>query len=473
MLEYSLLLSALLFAPSCASTSEGPEWGGFRGNNGSGVCASGSLPDKLDPESNLIWRTEIPAGYSSPTVAGSRLFVTAAENGALSTWCLDRDNGEVIWKQSFEYEGERPGANSPAAPSPVTDGERVYCVFHHYGVVVYDVEGEELWKKPMGPFRIPHGMSTSPIVHDGQLILLADQDAGSFLASWDAASGEENWRVEREGVTHGYSTPSLYVPDAGPAQVVVSGSFQLSAYSAEDGTKLWWMDGSAWQAKCVPVIAGDMAIVNAYMLSTSEFGLPRMGPWEDALAERDANKNGTLERSEWEHPTLQQIWFIFDLDDDEVLDAEDYAFLQAAGSSTGGLFAVRLGGEGDITESHVAWKYGDRRGLPDIPSPVVLDGVVYMIKEGGLFTAVDVASGEKLKDGRVGESDRYYASPVAAGGRILTASVGGQLAVIEAGPEWEVLSVTSLDEEVWSTPAIAGTQVFVRSQTAIYCFEDA
>jgi len=136
-----------------------------------------------------------------------------------------------------------------------------------------------------------------------------------------------------------------------------------------------------------------------------------------------------------------------------------------------GMYFVRVT-QGNVTESHVKWKYDDRRGLPDCPSPLFLDGHLYVIKEGGLFTAFDGESGEVVKQGRVGDPDRYFASPVAAAGRIVTASVSGQVAVVSSGPEWEVLSVHDLQEDIWSTPAIADGQVFVRTGKALYCFED-
>ena len=137
-----------------------------------------------------------------------------------------------------------------------------------------------------------------------------------------------------------------------------------------------------------------------------------------------------------------------------------------------GLFAIELGGTGDITEKAVKWKYDKRRGLPHIPSPLFLDGVIYAVKEGGIFTAFDAETGEVVKSGRVGEPDAYYASPIAAGGKIITASQSGHLTVIRAGREWEQISSHHLGEEVWSTPAIAGKQVFVRSLEALYCFQD-
>ncbi|MCZ6597964.1 MAG: PQQ-binding-like beta-propeller repeat protein [Planctomycetota bacterium] len=453
------------------SPGDTPEWGGFRGSNGSGVAESASIPDALDPEGNVLWRVEVPGGYSSPIVSGDRVFLTATEGKRLLTLCLDRATGEIRWERELEFDGKRPGGNSSASPTPATDGERVYAVFHSVGLIAYDFEGEELWRKTMG-FNLPHGMATSPVVHGDVVVLLVDQDTEAHLIALDKVTGEERWKALRPGVTHSYSTPAIYEPEEGPAQVIVSGSLQISGYSLVDGEKLWWVGGSAWQTKCVPVIAGDTCFVNAYMVPSAEFGIPKFTEtWEEVLAERDEDGDGKIARDEWDHGMLQMAWFIYDLDNDDLLDEKDYAFLQTSGTATGGLFAIRLGGRGNVSESHVRWKYDDRRGLPDVPTPIYYQDALVMIKEGGILSSFDPENGEVVKQGRVGDPDQYFASPVAADGKIILASVSGQLAVVSGGREWEVLSVNTLDEDVWSTPAIAGDQVFVRSQDALYCFQ--
>ncbi len=471
-LRFSWLFAcAIPFAQALPAQNDKPEWGGFRGNNSAGIAADAQLPDVLDTESNLLWRTEIPRGYSSPTVCGTRVFVTGADEEQLSTLCLDRSSGEVLWTASLPYDGKRPGANSPAAPTAVTDGERVYSLFHHAGLIAYDMQGEELWRKDLGEFNIPHGLATSPLVHEGLLIQMIDQDTGSFLVGIDAKTGEERWRTERNNVTHSYSTPTLYSPEEGEAQVIVSGSFQIAGYSLRDGSKLWWVDGGAWQTKAVPVVVGDLCIVNSFMLSTSEMGIPKFsGTFEELLELRDENGNELIDREEWDHDLIQQIWFILDLNGDNMLDSADWNYALATTRALGGLFAIQLGGNGNVTDTHVRWFEDNKRGLPDIPSPLVLDGTVYMIKRGGIFTALNAETGELIQQGRVGESDAYYASPVAAGSRILLASQSGQLLLLDAEDGWKEVSVGSVDEEVWSTPAIAGRNVLVRSQAALYCF---
>lgn len=468
--------SAAFFAASlirlAAPAGDAPEWSGFRGNNGTGVGDAQGLPQALGEE-QIAWRTEVPGGYSSPVVAGKHVVLTASDGNDLLTITLDRGTGEVRWDRTLEFDGKRPGANSPAAPTPVTDGERVYVLFHHVGLVAYDFEGTELWRKALGPFNIPHGMSASPLLHGDLLIVLVDQDQGAYLVAFDKKTGAERWKVERKGVVHGYATPAIFQPAEGPAQLVVSGSLQIGGYSLADGAKLWWVDGSGWQIKCVPAVSGDVAFINGYMPSSSEFGMPRTAAsWEAALEEHDANADGKIGKDEWTDPGVRQVWFIFDQNDDGVFQREDFEFLQTSVTRTGALFAIKLGGKGDVTGSNLLWTYDDRRGLPDAPSPLAYGEELYLIKDGSLLTALDAKSGAVVKQGRVGESDDYFASPVAADGKVILAGQSGQLAVVRAGRDWEVLSVNNLEEELWSTPALAGDQVFVRTQAALYCFEE-
>lgn len=472
---HSLHLGLLL--PFLAG-GEAPQWGGFRGNNGSGVGAAVGLPEALDPEGTLMWRSEIPSGYSSPVVAGKNLFVTGAVStaagrtlsGKLSTVCLDALTGEPRWKKELDFSGPRPGQNSPAAPSPATDGEVVVVLFHHVGLLAYDMSGKELWKQAIGPFNIPHGMSTSPLLFGELVILQVDQDGGAYLVAYDKRTGAERWKVARPGVSHSYATPAIYQPEGGPAQIVVSGTFQAAAYSVTDGAKLWWMDGMAWQTKSVPLFAKGRCYLNSFMPSPSEMQYPS---FSGTFAERDADKDGKVAKSEYGDEQLHQIWFLFDQDRDEFLTESEWAFALASNTANGGLFAIELGGKGDLTGSHVKWKTDERRSLSDVTTPVVVGDALFTIQEGGVLTSLDLESGKVIKQERVGQPDGYFASPVAADGKLYLASQSGILTVVKAAPEWEELASHALeDEEVWATPAIAGKAVYVRGKGALYCFEN-
>jgi outer membrane protein assembly factor BamB len=448
------------------------------------VCTTGTLPLRLDPATNLLWKTPLPPAYSSPVLNGDALVVTAAEDLDLATICLDQESGALRWRTPAPRPLEAPprGPNSAASPSPACDGRNVYVLFQHFGLVSYDDAGRERWTLPLEPLNIPYGVGTSPLVHEGLLILQCDQDTNSYLLGVDAESGQERWRTRRPGFTHGFSTPVIWRPQGAggqaptietPAHIVTSGSYQVVGYSSQTGERLWWMTGMAWQAKSVPLVEGNTLYVHSWMAAPSEFGIKSVtAPWDEAVKQYDADSSGGLSKAELADLGMERLWFLFDLDKDGALDAEEWGYLLARGTSQNGLYAIRLGAAGDLAAEQVLWRYG--RALPNIPSPLLHEGVLYVLKEGGILTALDPETGDVHKSERIeGAEDDYFASPVAAGGRILTASHEGRLAVIMAGAQWEVLSVSELGEEIWATPALAPGRVFVRTQKAMYCFTDA
>jgi outer membrane protein assembly factor BamB len=298
-----------------------------------------------------------------------------------------------------------------------------------------------------------------------------DQDSGSYVTAFDKKTGDRRWRVDRPGQTHGYGSPALWIPEDGPAQVILSGAMRISGHSLVDGKMLWWVDGSAQQPMTSPIVRDGLCIVCAYSGPSTEAGLPKLiGSFEDALVERDANGDGLLGPDEFENAMLKMAFFVFDLDDDGFFDERDWDYIVTSCGPTGGLFAIELGGKGDVTESHVLWKYDGRRGLAEAASPLLLEDRIFLLKSGGLLSTFDLATGDIDRMERVGSPDQYWASPVVADGKMYLASLTGQLTVLTASKEWEVLSSTDLGEQTWSTPAIAGDQILVRTQKALYCF---
>jgi outer membrane protein assembly factor BamB len=459
---------------TCALVGIGhAQWQGFRGPNGTGVSTASGLPDSLDPEHNIAWRTEIPKGYSSPIMLGDRVFLTAFEAKKCFTLALDRNSGEVLWKAEApsEVPANRRTPNSPVSSTPATDGERVYVAYECYGLVAYDLEGKEVWKKELAPFNIPHGLATSPVIEAGLVIMLADQDTNSYLLALDAKTGAEKWKTPRPGFLHGYSTPAIYHPAEGPTEVIVSGSYDVVGYSAASGEKLWWASGMCWQAKTLPLIEKDVVYVLSAMGGLAEFGGPKMpATWKELAEAEDADKNGLVGKEEWPEGGKNMLWFLLDMDNDDQFSEAEFDQAQLREHSPGGLFAIRLGGRGDVTKTHMLWKFDDARSLPDLPSPVVHDGVVYLFRDNGVLTTLDAADGKVLKNERAGGPDEYSASPVIGDGKIYCAGHSGQILVLRCGKTWELLSTTSLDEEIWATPAIADGQILVRTQDALYSF---
>lgn len=462
--------TVLLFT---ATLTFAAEWPRFRGPNGTGVASASGLPDELAPEKNVAWRTAIPNGYSSPVLSDASVYLTAWEGLKLYTFCIDRKTGKIRW-QTEAPKGlakEHKTVNTPVSPSPVTDGTNVYVFFDVFGLVSYDRNGKERWRHPLGPFTTPYGSGTSPVLAGRTLLLQVDQDVKSYLLAVDKDSGKELWRADRSHATHGFSTPVVYTPAKGSPEVIVSGAYELDGYDLKTGKKLWWVSGMAWEAKSVPVVSGDMLYVHSWMAAPSELGHKEVTlSWTEGLAAYDKNRNGAIDKDEYPDESLVKLWFLYDLDDNDTLDETDWQYLIARGKAKNGLYGVRLGGRGDVTTTHVVWRYD--KGLPNIPSPLLYKDVLYVLREGGILTSFNPKDGAVLKQGRVeGAVDQYFASPIAADGKVITASKDGKVAVIRPGAQWEVASVGDFKEEIWSTPAAAGNQIFIRTNKALYCLQ--
>lgn len=471
-----LFASSLLLTLSVLSGNEtDPSWGRFRGPNGSGVVNDfGALPDALGPEDHCIWRTELSAGYSSPVLTKSCVFVTRVDGVDLYSVCMDRFTGEILWETAAPKKLDAPhrNVNSPAASTPVTDGENLYVFFEKCGgLLSYDAEGKLRWSLEIGPFKSPYGMGTSPILAGDQIIMQCDHDAGSFLLAVNKDTGKETWRTDRPGTLHGFSSPILYSPEEGPEQLIVSSSYQAAGYSVENGEKLWWVGGLAWQAKSLPVLHGDKLFVHSWMASPTEFGVRKLTKtWEEALEEMDGDDNQEISKAEAEPLGVERVWFLYDMNADDIIDEEEWGYALSRTSAGNGLYAIQLGGKGELPAEAVLWKF--RRSLPNIPSPLIVDDLLYILKEGGILTSIDLEEGESVHSARIeGAQDTYYASPVAADNRIITASQEGRVAIIEAGPEWKILNVREFGEEIWATPAIDDGQVFIRTENALYGFD--
>ena len=187
---------------------------------------------EFGPDKNVIWKTELPFGHSSPALTRDRVFVTAARGTRLVTICLDRHTGKILW----EREAPRPRTekldtrNGPAGPTPATDGVSVYVFFADFGLLSYDMDGRERWRLALGPFNNLYGMGASPVLVDDKVLLACDQNTNSFLIAVGQADGRVRWKTPRVEAHSGHSTPILYTPTGGGrTQVIVPGSFLLTA----------------------------------------------------------------------------------------------------------------------------------------------------------------------------------------------------------------------------------------------------
>jgi FOG: WD40-like repeat len=187
----------------CAATlAHAEDWPQFRGPEGLGISNDKGLPVEVGPEKNVIWKTPLPPGHSSPILVGPRIFLTAYQGQTLLTMALDRATGKIsVAREPRPRSEEMQHTNSPASPTPVSDGRNVYVFFGDFGIICYGVDGDERWKAPLGPFNNVNGHGSSPVLLDGMLILICDQDTGSYLLALDKDTGKVRWRVERPEVT--------------------------------------------------------------------------------------------------------------------------------------------------------------------------------------------------------------------------------------------------------------------------------
>jgi hypothetical protein len=194
-----------LFLLSCScDAAVAQQWNRFRGPNGSGVSAATNLPVEFGPDSNVVWKTTLPPGHSSPTLTATRIFLTAhtkeKETYKLLVLCLDRASGKILWQREVPrlQKGRIQNVNGPASPSPVTDGTSVYVFFQEFGLLAYDADGTEKWRMPLGPFNIFYGFGASPILVDDKVILAVDQDLDAYLIAVDKKTGKILWKVARQ-----------------------------------------------------------------------------------------------------------------------------------------------------------------------------------------------------------------------------------------------------------------------------------
>jgi outer membrane protein assembly factor BamB len=394
----------------------------------------------------MRWKTELPGiALSSPVIWGKRVFVTTVVSEAADdtfrtglygdvdsivdqtehswqVWALDLHSGEVAWKQVASQGKPKVGRHlksSHANPTPVTDGEHLVVSFGSQGLYCYDLGGKLLWQRDLGVLRsgwfydpsYEWGFSSSPILHQGKVIVQVDVQDGSFVAAFDVRTGEPIWRTERDEIPT-WGTPAILPGRNGQPDEVVTNGPTIRGYNAATGEELWTLGPNAEVTVATPVIAGGLALVAA------------------------------------NYPPARPI------------------------------YAIRPGGRGDLTlaegetsSDQIAWSHP--RGGVYIPTPIAYDGVVYALNMNGRLSAYDLESGERIYRERVGQSDSFSGSSIAADGRLYFTTETGTTYVVRAGEPFELLATNEIDGVVMSTPALSDGVLVIRALGAVWGLGEA
>lgn len=401
----ALLAAGLLSLPASAQ-----EWTRFRGPNGTGISPAKGIPVKWT-EQDFRWRVPIPGeGHSQPVIWGDKLFLTSAVDLGKERLllCLDKNTGKEIWTKSFVLPTHRPGNKNAsfANSSPVVDAERVIACFvsrDHFFVKSFDHAGKELWSRDLGTFESQHGHGASPMIYENTVIVPNDQDGESFVVALDLKTGKNVWQTPRRSVKGGtaYATPVVHQRAEGPELLLMSQGHGISSLDPKTGTMNW--EAPVYDKRMISgaVVAGDIVIGSCGQ----------------------------------------------------------------GGGAGNYLTAVRLGGKGDVSKTHVA--YTLRQATPYATTPLYVDNRLYVVNDTGIASALDPATGKSIWSERL--RAEFFGSPVLIDGKIYAPSAQGQMIVLATGDKFEELARNPIGEGTRSTPCVDGGRLYVKTFTHLVC----
>jgi outer membrane protein assembly factor BamB/beta-lactamase superfamily II metal-dependent hydrolase len=401
-------LAVWLLAPAASVTARAEDWPEFRGPTGQGHSSERGLPFQWSESQNVLWKTRVEGlGWSSPVVAGGRVWLTSAVSGrgtSLRAIAFDADTGrELVNVEVFRINNVDPlnPKNSFASPTPIIDGDRIYVHFGADGTAALSDTGDILWKTRLA-YESMHGSGGSPVVYGDLLIFSCDGPDTAFVVALEKATGKTRWKTaRRRPYDQAYSTP-LLIRVGDEDQLVSVGAYRAAAYDPKTGQEIW------------------------------RVGYPVRFPEGFSNVLRPVYGHGLV--------------FI------------------SGGFNEPSFFAVRAGGRGDVTSSRVAWTL--TRGAPLTPSPLLVGDELYLVSDTGVATCLDARSGQALWQARLGGN--YSASPVFADGRIYVQSEEGITTVLAPGRTFQRLASNELDGAMLASMAVSNGSFFIRTHNNLY-----
>jgi outer membrane protein assembly factor BamB len=419
--------TCLGFSLSICSFSHAENWSQWRGNDLDNVSEETNLPTKWSAEENVLWRTPLPGpAGASPVVWEDQIFLTSVDGQDLLLICIGTD-GKKQWQQIVGKGNKdvRGDEGNSASPSPCTDGEAVYCLMGSGDMAAYSLAGKEIWKADMqeryGKFKIAFGMTATPVLHEDNIYVQLIHGEGNpetreaTIVALNKKTGETVWKTGRPSdaraeCEHSYASPTIY-DDGETAYLLTHGADYVVAQDLKTGEEIW---------RC-----GELNPKTNY------------------------------------NPTLRFVA--------SPVAAEGRIVVPSA--KNGPVFCIKPDAKGDITDKEDAFFWKRDRGTPDVPTPVIKDGLVYLCRESGNLICVDAETGEEYYEART-EKDRHRGSPINADGHIYLTARNGVVSVIKAGKEFEMVSQNDIGEDLSASPAISNGRIYLRSFDALWAIGD-
>jgi outer membrane protein assembly factor BamB len=409
-LRFAVLLGILFLGTGPAPAEN---WPRFRGANGTGIAADKDIPIKWSAKENILWQVRLPGlGNSSPIVWGDRLFVQSAQANGKDRLlvCLKVADGSTLWSRSVPgTKVKKHPFNTYASSTPATDGERVYALFWDGGNVVmhaYDFNGNPVWNRDLGPFTSQHGAGASPIVYKDKVILNNDQDGKADVLALSARTGKPLWQSNRKAFRASYSTPFLLDRANDTPELIVTSTEGVAGLNPDNGSVNWHWSGTLGGAKMPMRTCGSSVFCSGLILACSgEGGGPR-------------------------HTV-----------------------------------AIRAGGKGDVTETHLAWE--NKKTFPYVPSPLAWGNHIYFVNDRGDAACHVAKTGKMVWSTNLGA--KFKSSPVLIDGKIYAASEEGDVFVFAAAAQFRLLAKNTVGEAVIASPAVANGRLFIRTANQLVC----
>lgn len=492
LLSIALLGILVELLPISGTPARGEDWPQFRGPNCTGISTSKlPLPTTFSERENLKWSLPLGDGVGSPTIAAGRVFITSMTGGRQFTLtAADARTGATLWQRSWPA-GELPDThhtNSHASSTPAADAERVYVCFSTLGMLCVDAAtGADRWRAdlPVPYYVFKWGAGMSPILHKDLLIFCQDDDLSPAIYAFDKRTGKLRWKDERNDMCASYSHPVINTTDRGD-ELVVAGTGMLLGYDLSTGRRTWFAQTLLRNIKTTPVCRDGIVYI-----SLQSGGIANQ--WIASVDQAETgNRDGKITKAELQafvgkqkvpESFYRKTFDRGDTNGDGALEGEelDRAFMPA-GNHAGARFdaaspadeyvlAVRGGGQGDVTKTHLLWKHSTKY-TDHIVSPMVLGDRMLLVKCGGIATCFDTEKGKALwGPKRIDNASDYFASPVYGDGKIYVAGENGVIVVLKDSPKLEIAAKNKLEGSIVATPAISDGRLYVRTREALLCFE--